>query len=543
MLQGAGSMKTANVVISNSRRFSPLVKFATVVFFASLVVTLGQQSAFAQCTLSSPDTWTDGNGNWSVAGNWSGGVPTSSTNACITDGTSAVTLAPSTTGSVDSLQLASGNTLDLGLNSTLTVSGSQIINDGSISVMGGSASNTILSLDNNVTLSGTGVLTLSVGGGGGSSYVQQGTGGVTLTNQSTIQGTGVIGNGGMALINSGTINANVSGQALALNPGGRLSNSGLMEASNGGILQLIGNTVAGAGHITANSGSTVQLFASVDIVGGTLTNNGGTLGTLASSVASLDGSTGAGAITINGTYTSDSNADTYLLGTIKNNGTIQVNGGGGGNAILLADSANVMLTGGSTVNLSVAGGSGSAYIEQATGGVTLTNVNNIIQGAGVIGNGGLALVNQASGVIDANSSAQTLVINPGAGTTNAGLMEASGGGVLQFAGGTVLNGGGHITANSGSTVQFFGSVMIQGGTLTNNGSFMGTPVSSVAYLDGSTGAGSITINGNYTNDINANTYLLGTINNNGTFQVNGGGGSNAISCPTPPMWRCKAVAR
>ena len=38
-------------------------------------------------------------------------------------------------------------------------------------------------------------------------------------------------------------------------------------------------------------------------------------------VAVLDGSTVSGAVTLNGTYTSDLNTDTYLLGTINNNTT------------------------------------------------------------------------------------------------------------------------------------------------------------------------------------------------------------------------------
>src|SRR5215471_10998845 len=133
-LQGVGSMKPTTVVISNRLRLAPFVNFATVVLFAALVLTLGQQAVLAQCTLSTPDTWTDGNGNWSVPGNWSGGVPTSSTNACITDGTSQVDIGPNLTASVASLQLASGNSLTLDLNTVLLVFGSQIINGGQMNI-------------------------------------------------------------------------------------------------------------------------------------------------------------------------------------------------------------------------------------------------------------------------------------------------------------------------------------------------------------------------------------------------------------------------
>jgi hypothetical protein len=379
-----------------------------------------------------------------------------------------------------------------------------------------------------VTLSGTGALTMTVAGGGGNAYIQQAVGGITLTNQSTIQGAGIIGNGGLTLINSGTINANAPTQVLYVNPGGGITNTGLMEAGSGGVLQIAGDVVYGGGNITANSGSTVQLFGNTDIVGGTLTNNGSFLGTPINSNAYLDGSTGAGAITINGTYTSDTNSVTYLLGNIHNYDKIQVNGGSGYNSIIDLNS-NVTLWDGGTVNMTVNGGGGSAYVQQAVGGVTLTNVNNLIQGAGVIGNGGLTLVNEAT--IDANSFGQTLLLNASGGVTNSGLLEASNGGYLQIDGITVNNGGANITAKAGSTVQIFGSAVIQGGTLTNNANFFGTPANNVAYLDGSTGAGAITINGTYTSDTNSETYLLGTINNHGNILLNGGSGYNAFLFP------------
>ena len=117
---------------------------------------------------------------------------------------------------------------------------------------------------------------------------------MTLTNvNNTIQGVGVIGNNGLTLINQATINANSSGQTLALEGiSGVLSNTGLLEATNGGILQVNGVTVNNAGaNITANSGSTVQLYGGTVIQGGTLNNIGGTLGTLANNAATLDGST------------------------------------------------------------------------------------------------------------------------------------------------------------------------------------------------------------------------------------------------------------
>src|ERR1022692_3386359 len=414
-----------------------------------------------------------------------------------------------------------------------------IINNNNIQLNAGTGYNTVLQLGSNVTLSGGGAVTLATAGGGGQAIIDQSVGGLTLTNaNNTIQGNGIIGLNGLSLVNQsgGSVNANVSGATLALSSmSSGVTNGGLLEATSGGILQLDGVTVNNAGgNITANSGSTVQLFGNTVIQGGTLNNLGGTLGTPNSNAATLDGSTVAGAVTLNGTYTGALGSTTYVLGSIINNNNIQLNAGSGYNTVLQLGS-NVTLSGGGTVTLATAGGGGPAILDQSVGGLTLTNANNTIQGNGIIGLNGLSLLNQSGGTVNANVSAATLTLSSmSSGLTNGGLLEATSGGILQLDGVTVNNAGGNITANSGSTVQLFGNAVIQGGTLTNNGSFLGTPGGNVATLDGSTGAGAVTLNGTYTSDTGSNTYLLGTINNQGNFLLNGGSGANAIALLDSP---------
>ena len=107
---------------------------------------------------------------------------------------------------------------------------------------------------------------------------------------------------------------------------------------------------------------------------------------------------------------------------------------------------------------------------------------------------------------------------------NNGLMEATNNGDLQLYSTTVNNtGGGVVSANgSGASVTLYGAT-IQGGSLNNNGgAFVGTASGYSAYLDGSTTAGALTLNGTYTANYNSNTYLYGTINNQGNLLVNGG---------------------
>ena len=510
-------------------------------FTALVMVCLCSGAAFAQCTLTGTlSTWNDGNSNWNTASNWKpAGVPNSSTTSvCITNGTSAVNL--DINASVDNLQLAKGNTLSFNGNTQLSAFGTQIINGGQILVNGGNGTNTYMFVDNSMTLSGAGSLTLSdTISGGGNAYLYANNGAATLTNQSTIQGEGLLGDGtAMTVVNQsgGIINANSSGGALAstlqLDTAAGVTNTGLMEATNSGVLQILNTAVNNAsGNITANgSKATVELIGAT-IQGGTLnTLSGGTLGSFGTVV--LDGTTN-GTLTLSGgsTYTVEGNTQTDVLGTINNKGNIAVNGGGGTNTYLLLKGSTTLQGGGTVTMTSPTSGGGNSYIYQNASGLTLTNVNNTIQGEGLLGDGtGLAVVNQSGGIINANSTGgggtlnTVLQIDTAGAVSNAGLMEASNSGVLEITGTTVNNAGGTIKPNSGAVVQLDGGTVIQGGTLTNNGGTLQTV--GTATLDGSTSAGAVTLNGTYTGSGNSQTHVLGTINNNTHIQVNGGGGTN-----------------
>ena len=482
---------------------------------ALVAVLVAAGSAHAACD----STWSDGNSNWNNAGNWSpSGVPNSSSiNVCITDGTSAVNL--DIGASVGNLSLASGNTLSLLNGTSLAADGGTVANAGLINVNGGSGSNTFFFAGaGTTTLSGGGTVTLNVAGGGGSTFVRQSAGGVTLLNQDNlIQGAGSIGDDGLALSNgaSGTVNANASGQTLDVNSGnGGVTNAGLLTATGGGTLALHNGIANAGGNITAGSGGTVNL-SGASVAGGTLnTTGGGLLQTVGG--ATLNGIT----LSSGSTYTGSLGSSTHLAGTITNNGTFQINGGGGSNTFLFADSSTTTLQGGGTITLNVAAGGGSTFVRQGAGGVTLLNQDNLIQGAGSIGDDGLAVNNQAT--ISANASGQTLDVNAGnGGVTNTGLLTASGGGTLALHNG-ITNAGGNITAGSGGTVNL-GGASVAGGTLNTTGGGLlqtvgGATLNGVTLSSGST----------YTGSLGSSTHLAGTITNNGTFQINGGGGSNTF---------------
>ena len=100
-------------------------------------------------------------------------------------------------------------------------------------------------------------------------------------------------------------------------------------------------------------------------------------------------------ISTGSTYTTADGATTRLDTSLTNKGTFLIDGSAG-NAIVNLGS-NVTLSGGGTVTMKSK--TGYAFLRGPS--LTLTNTNDTIQGAGLIGdNGELAIVNQAT--IDAN---------------------------------------------------------------------------------------------------------------------------------------------
>ena len=429
--------------------------------------------------------------------------------------------------------MSKGSTYTSPLNSTTNILGT-INNNGSFQLNGGSATNTSLTLVGNTTLQGSGgVVTMNTTGSGGGNALIQGNG-FTLTNtNNTIQGEGVIGDGTLILVNEagGTINANstLNGliSTLTLNGSGGVTNTGLLEATGSGMLQLETTVNNAGGNITANGG-TVQVFGTIQ--GGTLnTTAGGTMETIGT--VTLDGSTD-GALTLSkgSTYTSPLNSATHVLGSINNNGNIQLNGGSATNTYL-ALNANTTLqgSGGGTVTLStVASGGGSAYIEGNS--VTLTNTNNTIQGAGIIGNGTLSLVNGAGGTLFANASGQTLLINGAGNITNNGTMRVASGSTMHVTSGAFTNFAG--TTLTGGTYNVAGTLEIDelgntGGEIVTNAANIILNGTSSTFIDAAGKDALANLNTNakgsgFTIKGGRNFTTVGNFTNDGSLTVGSG---------------------
>jgi hypothetical protein len=287
---------------------------------------------------------------------------------------------------------------------TLALEGT-IDNHGTIDLASNSDPSSDLVIGGSVTLQGGGDVTLTAGGE--NAILSNGCA-ATLTNvDNTISGAGTIGDANLTLINEqcGTINADVCGQTLAIETGHSISNAGLMEATNGGTLQ-IADDVCNSGLISASCGGTL------DVTAHSITWTGG-----------------------DSTCAGDN-------GILLDHGT------------LLVDSCSLTLDGGGAVQLD------DGTISAANCGNILYNADSIT-GTGTIGCGGLVL-NKSCGVIDANMSGETLTLDTGANiVVNCGTLEASNDATLDIKS-AIDNCGGTLQVCSGGTLD--AEACVTGGT-------------------------------------------------------------------------------
>jgi hypothetical protein len=524
-----------------------------------------------------------GTGDFQNPANWSAGVPTSGTDASIVNGTvvtPTIVNLSSGKGSVLNLSVDSHDTLNVGSGSSLAVYGTQLNNSGSLTINGGGGNDGFLYLPANLsssflTVEGGGSITLNSGDSNGQASIQPIVfgGGTFVENvDNVIQGYGSIGTGRVGITNDtgGTIDANVSGQMLSLTAGFEITNTGILEASGGGILQLTSLVDNKNGTILADGGTVL-----IQIVqGGAITtkNGGQVLPQFTGSV--LDGnSNGAITLTAGSTFAIDfsNGPPVATYGSLANQGNIQIGGAssGGSRAALVVYELNLKLSGGGTVTLTT-NSAGQALIQEENGDVSLINVDNTIQGSGIVGYSGqptffdrthpdgwdgLSIINESHGIIDANIAGQGLYLNGHGGITNTGLLEATDGGILQISNQLVNNSGGTVAANGGTVVisdssiaygqtLSMGSGEIEGGLVLanggairfDNGEAVGSTLSSLnggtlgvdsSYLARLSGV-TLSTGNTWTAAQGSQTFLRDSLTNNGNFQIIGGGGNDTF---------------
>jgi hypothetical protein len=520
-------------------------------------------------------------GAFNVAADWLGGVPPSATDdAVLGPLSSPYTVTSSVDEDVNSIQLDPSATLSITSGDfTATMGTGTGANAGEISVgpttsltAGGDIDNSGLIQLNQATPAGGDIinswpvaidptqgasLVVASGGlslsGGGEVYLENpidftdttipappgltldtitGQAGAVFTNvDNTIYGAGDIGKGPLKFVNEspGVVDASLSTPFQLYGVGGGVTNDGLLENTGTGGLYIVYSTVdqVGGGEISANGG--IVYFSYADVIGGSLLSSGNGRFYWDHGNTTLDGTQSNGLAVDALVFISDG-ATLTLEGAITNAGQIGV-GTGAEASELIVGADGVTLGGGGDVILQ--GSDPNTGIVGAGAGSTLTNVDNTISGEGVIGGDGLAIVNSASGVIDA-SSHDTLTLQ--AAVTNTGLLEATAKGGLQIAA-DIENAGGGILAVTGSTVTLSGAD-IQGGALTTSGSGMINVTGAGATLDGTaspitvdgnlavyagaalSGLGSIDVAGKVT--LYGSATLQGPLENTGTIAVEGG---------------------
>jgi hypothetical protein len=427
--------------------------------------------------------------DFSTLGDWTGGVVPGPSDDAILDATGgAFTVTVSTNTAVNSIQTAAAAILSIS-GGTFTASngsgsganaGSIVVGDDTTFDIGGDVDNSgVILLDSagdstnleilsgqNLTLTGGGTVRLS---DNGANTIDALAAGSTLTNvDNKIVGVGQLGSANLTIVNDSGAKIKANGALPLVVSAPNVTNGGAIRAAAGGNLILENTTVnnGAGGHIKVNDGAQISL-QSADIIGGTIVTLGSGVVQTTDSGSTLDGST----FTVNndGLVEIDDNTGLTILGAINNVGTIALGANFGGATLTLA--SDTTLSGGGQVTLTDSTGN------LITGGVgvSLTNVDNTISGAGRLGGKELTITNQALGVIDAGGTTNRLVINTGSSAIeNAGLIEATGaaGGQVKSAvvnDGTLEANGGALTFTAAVTGS--GQAVIESGSLVFKSSF------------------------------------------------------------------------
>jgi len=500
----------------SKRRFHSHRRSARLLAVAA--ASLASVSLFQTAQAGTPDTWTlAATGNWDTSGNWSGGIPTSTSDATFNTSAAGETI---TLGSSDVAQgLAIANTMTTNFNGTTLTLGSDgiTVNSGSAAftiapstlIIAGSqswtnnssAGSTVATVTNTAFSSGSGssnvILTFTGSGGGGFnskfeykdptgggqlSLVEDLPGGVTFETQATAAaytGGTTIKSGNFqvqsnvnSLLNTGTITLGGVGTnnglaELLFNAGGTISNS-INVVSGGGNAEFYVN---GAGDTVTFSGP-ISLAPSTNLLVGVSTGSGNARTLVVSGNIS-----GSGDVTANvsGLVILSGSASSFSGGTTLTTGTLQI-----GSSSALGTGA-LTLSGGTLQ-------AASSSVENLANAVSLT-AGTTISGSGSLSFGTLTQTNSdtltssiTSGntltlgtvnIDSATGTAQTLTI-AGSGTTLlGGVVQDYSGGVGTSHGALTINGTGVAILSGANT--YGGLTKISAGTLVaQNASALGT---------------------------------------------------------------------
>jgi autotransporter-associated beta strand protein len=434
----------------------------TASIFAACALALCAGIAHAQSTT----TWTGSaaSGDWSTAGNWNGGAPTTSGTWALTFGNTTQTSSTNTIGGASDTVTLSGltitsntavalgrtesRTLTLINNSSIYIGGTNNINHTSSIPLTLLGSSTVSGVSNrnlqwNAVISGTGSLSLTAG----TLYLGLGvvntfSGGLTISGGGLdVAGNSALGTGPLT-INGGTLNARAAPRTV--------TNSGVVN-----------------GDFTFGGTNPLVLSGSFDLNGGTriITANGSPNAGTMSGVISNGGITKAGLAPL-----VLSGANPYTGATTINSGTLQI--GGGGTTGSLNPASTITGSAGATLAFNR-----TNTITQGTDfASTLSGPYNVTQ----LGSGTLVFNAATSYTGTTSINAGTLQIGS-SGTAGSlspsSAITGSTGGTLAFSRSDEITQGTHFNSVIGGSINV---AQIGSGTLTLSGANTYTGTTSVA---------------------------------------------------------------
>lgn len=489
----------------------------------AFIITLFAHGELIHAQLTDTTWQGAGGGNWSVAGNWTGGIPNASSARAVlnnlSSGASPVVL--NSTYTIGGLDIASGFTLkrsdtDANLRaiaiSAATAANSFFRNAGTISSSG--ASN---------------ILRLSINPGAGTivnSGIMEATAGSELHVQSTSNATLTLNNAGGTLrtVGSGILSLAATTSGVVALTGGNLQNAaGTINQAKSSTFTDV--TITNGGTYNVDMGITAPGNPYGMILNGTTSfTNSGSLNLIRTIDATVSHGqalnfninsagasvTNSGSMVFrtvgNGTAGNGGNAGLSFTvsSALHNTGTITLDSQSSANQtrLLVGASQTATFTGTGSLVMQVGAG-GSASMVLITGGTDSTLVNSTghtIKGAGSLGNNGLLnLTNQ--GTIEADDATQALTIDlRTAGTfANSGTLRAKAAGGLVVVDGAFSNSG-TLRVDAGSTFAVQGGTLTSSGTLLINGDFTSTPTVNVT-------GGKIQGTGTLTGEVNVSNAI------------------------------------
>jgi autotransporter-associated beta strand protein len=476
----------------------------TGVVVASMVVLALLPAGLASAQLTDT-TWTSStNGLWSTVGNWSNTVPNANSERAVISTASGTTVTLDNTYTIGGLQIASGYTLQRGATDGT---------DRQLTIAAATAANTFFSNAGTISSGGTsGRLSISFNSGGSyaNSGIMEATAGTTLNLMGNNATAVTLSNTGGTLRTVGTGTLQFSSSASPGSGGINAISGGALSISAGGMLQSDGmsrsltlTNVAFTNDGTVNWSQTSNNSGAA--IQGVITLSGTTsLANSGTMTYTRDSAFASSASAAGGLTVSASTAS--LTNNVGASMRFLAKGSVSGNSNLSTPNANFTITNNGTITFESQSTASGAYLSSASGAST-SGIATTLSGSGV-------LVMQVS----AGGTASNVGISGGNFINDTNHTIRGAGTFTQSSGRPVFTNNGTITADDATSpitlnLPWVGNDNTQIGAFTNNGTFQAT------------GAGGIVINvANFTNNGTFTTGATSPLTMNRGFVVTNNAG-------------------